>query len=533
MNKLKETDCCIIHGWMLRLTVTQDNKTRHLSINELIVFAKLFGFLQDGKETCICRVSQEYLEKWAVSSRKTIYTILQTLQDNGYINIIQQYTKNNQEINRHNLYQLNATKMTETIKAFDDSKSLVKNTSALCINSALLNFLSDNQIKTYNYILYSLIQNYSSDGTSFFSGSDDYIKEWFMGADNKIIRRARNYLLEAKLIEYKKLPGNKGIKQIYWTTASRESNNGQNYPHKIEKDGQFYSHKNNISDNFTHTNGQNYSHKRTDLPTTSDNFTQLNSSEIQDINLSLEKEVVEKRTTTTFSFEKYFNNTILEKLPNEASFKKRFIIWFNAHNDITQEKLEAYLSFTVEKFLKKENQTPGLFIIMFFSDSDFDSFSKKYDQDLEKQRAEQEKIKNNTVICPVCKNNFLKQNGLGVCSHCGLEEIDLNNQSVINEKIKYINASDEEKAEMDKLYNISLEKVFESFQKFKKPEIKENVEEQKVIEQFSVHINPIYISEFENVKNTYIQNGYSEQGAISKAQADLVKKYSSDFFESI
>ena len=75
VRTMKENSYIVIQGWML--------SQLKLSGTELILFALIYGFSQDGV-SCY-EGSVTYLEEWTGASRSTVYRCLDHLQDRGYI----------------------------------------------------------------------------------------------------------------------------------------------------------------------------------------------------------------------------------------------------------------------------------------------------------------------------------------------------------------------------------------------------------------------------------------------------------------
>ena len=68
----------VIMDWML--------KDLKLKGNELIVYALIFGFCQDGSSY---KINKSYVSKFLNVRRATIFSIFKSLESKGYINIIE------------------------------------------------------------------------------------------------------------------------------------------------------------------------------------------------------------------------------------------------------------------------------------------------------------------------------------------------------------------------------------------------------------------------------------------------------------
>lgn len=74
--KISDTNFYTVFGWMLNVL--------GLKGNELTIFAVIYGFSQDGKSEFDGSIS--YLQSFAnISSKQTVYTMLESLQNKHYI----------------------------------------------------------------------------------------------------------------------------------------------------------------------------------------------------------------------------------------------------------------------------------------------------------------------------------------------------------------------------------------------------------------------------------------------------------------
>ncbi len=437
---IKEDDFNQIQGWMLRITLKDaDGNERRLTLKELLIFAKVYGFVQDDQGICRCR--EEYLQIWGNADRKTVYTALKAFEQNDFIKITRMYDRRVKKTK--NVYVINKEKITNIIKNDNSENKIVLATSSITIPK--------NQLK-YNFsaakmIVYALISQYSKDGNGTCKPSKEYIAEWLADSSHRTVCRILDSLCADNLIKANRTDKSPSGWE-YWTTESR-LNNGQNSPLPPADE----------IDKIPHCSGQNSPSVLTKFPITHDKIPHLNLS----INSS-EKEVEEKcenTAATPTNYNKYFINTIYSNLDKDAVFIKK-LETFISDNSLSDEKLGAYIADTFERLKQKKNQTVGLFITMLFSVNDFSVFSEKYEKQLAAKKAEEERIKRNTVVCPVCGKHFLKNQGFGRCS-CGLEENELNNSERIEELKKYNALSPEEKAAYDEKEREAASKLLWSF----------------------------------------------------------------------
>lgn len=76
MPRISDTNFYTVFGWMLNVL--------GLKGNELSIFAIIYGYSQDGKSEFDGSIS--YLQSFAnVSSKQTVYTMLNSLKDRHYI----------------------------------------------------------------------------------------------------------------------------------------------------------------------------------------------------------------------------------------------------------------------------------------------------------------------------------------------------------------------------------------------------------------------------------------------------------------
>lgn len=74
--RISDTNFYTVFGWMLNVL--------GLKGNELTIFAVIYGFSQDGKSEFDGSIS--YLQTFAnISSKQTVYTMLESLQEKHYI----------------------------------------------------------------------------------------------------------------------------------------------------------------------------------------------------------------------------------------------------------------------------------------------------------------------------------------------------------------------------------------------------------------------------------------------------------------
>lgn len=410
--EIKNSDFNQIQGWMTRIRVTDpDGTERTLSAYELLIFGKLYGFVQDNQG--ICRSQENYFIKWCGGAdRKTVYAALKLFEANNLIIIKRYYDKNAKKT--RNQYLINTSK----ILRYDDSKYLVKNESSITI----LPFQLDLPIKSYTSIVYALIHQYSKDGISTCKVSSEYLSEWCAGASSKTIKRIFDKLKESNLIDSAaNAESPSGVE--YWSTYSRscpDSENGQNSPLLPSES----------TDKIPHCSGQNSPSVETKFPITSDKIPHLNSS----INLSLKEVEVKEKITTTFSIsqklEELFKSSELPSLITEKSFITKLQNWYAA-NDPSEEIAVAYIKDTLQRFSTKKIKNPGLFVTMFESQSDYQSFLNRYEQSQEEQMAAEKEVAARLCECPICHSITDRYKN---CS-CGFDMYEINNTTLISETI--------------------------------------------------------------------------------------------------
>ena len=427
---------------MLRIKIKdEDGKERRLSLHELLIFAKIYGFIQDDQG--ICRCQQEYLQTWCLADRKTVYSALKSFEDNNFIKIDRMYDRRVKKT--RNVYVLNKDLITSIIKNDNSSGKLVLSTSTVTILPAHLEL----PLKAPSMLIYALISQYSKDGYATCKPSKEYLSEWLADCSHRTVCRILNKLCAENYIKANKTNKSPSGWE-YWTTESRKKKeDGQNSP--LPPTEQI--------DKIPHCSGQNSPSFLTEFPIALDKIPHLNSS----INLS-QKEVevkCENTATATHSFNKYFDNSIYPKLCEDTVFTNK-LESFIKEKQIDNEKLENYIQDTFERLKQKKLQSVGLFITMLFSANDFVIFSENYEKRLTEKKAEEERIKKNTVICPVCGKHFLKNYGYGRCS-CGLDETELNNPERIEALKKYNALSPEEKAAYDEKEREEASKLIFSF----------------------------------------------------------------------
>lgn len=413
---------------MLRLKLKDEDGTeRRLTLHELLIFSKIYGFIQDDQG--ICRCQQEYLQTWSFADRKTVYAALKNFETNKLIKIDRMYDRRAKKT--RNIYVLNKDLITAIIQNDDYSGKLVLPTSTVTILPSHL----DLPLKAPSMIIYALISQYSKDGYATCKPSKEYLSEWLADCSHRTVCRILDKLCAENYIRANKTDKSPSGWE-YWTTESRKiKEDGQNSPLPPTEQ----------NDKIPHCSGQNSPSVLTEFPITHDKIPHLNSS----LNFS-EKEVevkCENTATAPQSFNQYFENSIYPNLCEDKVFTNK-LESFVKEKQIGDEKLEAYIQDTFERLKQKKLQSVGLFITMLLSANDFAIFSEYYEKQLAEKKSEEERIRKNTVVCPVCGKNFFKNHGYGRCN-CGLEESDLSNLERIETLKKYNALSPEEKAAYD------------------------------------------------------------------------------------
>ena len=90
MNKIINNNYITIQGWMIN--------DLSLKGNELLVYALLYGFCQDGESKFEGSIS--YISEWISSSKPTVINILKSLEEKNLI-IKHQEKKNNVIFNKY------------------------------------------------------------------------------------------------------------------------------------------------------------------------------------------------------------------------------------------------------------------------------------------------------------------------------------------------------------------------------------------------------------------------------------------------
>lgn len=75
MKKIKDNDCCLIHGWMLNIGCS--------NWNEIAAYALVYSFSQDGQTEFQGSIS--YIQEWLMCSKQTAITTMKRLEEKGLI----------------------------------------------------------------------------------------------------------------------------------------------------------------------------------------------------------------------------------------------------------------------------------------------------------------------------------------------------------------------------------------------------------------------------------------------------------------
>ena len=417
MTEPKETDFCIIQGWMLRLG---------LNATELSIFAKIYGFTQDGEGTC--KSSEEYLSAWGGKvDRKTVYNALKSLEEKNLIRI-SHYTVNGRKRNKYTL----GTIPPET----DDSSFAVKNKSFCTIQHWQLGL----GLKSNDLRIYAIIHQFSQDGVSVCTASHKYFMEW-CGCDRTTVFRTIKKLEQKELIRVNRKTK---VDIEYWSSKSREGGRGQGMLQNSP-----CNEKQDVA-KFPNRMLQNSPCDVAKFPNRMLQNSPLNLSSNERVNLSGSKRATAKTTKEIKKqIVKCLDGTRFKFLSQDPSFLSKAEEWADERK-IDCTKLSSYLSGVMEKMGGKDDpDSLALFRHIFFSESDWLKFSEHYDEESRKKADSERNIRMNTVICPVCGKSFTKYKGFGYCCDCGLEEKDLENEDIIAEKIRIRSMSEGDRKRLE------------------------------------------------------------------------------------
>lgn len=286
-------------------SLSQENKPPKMSVTDLILFAKLYGFAGDNEVYC----GSLYLEKWANASYTTVYNSIEKLESLHLLKKIPYF----QNQIRKNKFLVEKKYIDDIKGKLDDSSSLLKNESYFVISKALRDYQIDHGLKGYEYLLHGLV-NYCNMGGKSFDGSIEYCKGYLISASDKQVSKVFNSLLKKSLIIDSN--GYKTTYSVSYTPSIKEYDNTNKAQSLIDKE------------------------------------------KISEILNSL------------------LDNGVLSSLITDKPFLDRLYLFINSKEDMTEQLLRNYLSYSLGRFLNKRCGTTGLFITMVLSTEDYQTFLK-------------------------------------------------------------------------------------------------------------------------------------------------------------
>ena len=95
---LKPTNSIVIYGWMV--------EGLHLQGTELLIYAIVYGFCQDGGQK---KIALSYFQGWLINKRRNVIRVISNLQSKGYIHVVRKHGK-------QGLYSIDRQAMAEAIR---------------------------------------------------------------------------------------------------------------------------------------------------------------------------------------------------------------------------------------------------------------------------------------------------------------------------------------------------------------------------------------------------------------------------------
>ena len=123
---LKPTNSIVIYGWMV--------EGLHLQGTELLIYAIVYGFCQDGGQK---KIALSYFQGWLTTTGRQAIRIVNALQSKGYIHVVRKHGK-------QGLYSIDRQAMAEAIRvAFELKEKEGKKEETIDLPSKGPNTLND------------------------------------------------------------------------------------------------------------------------------------------------------------------------------------------------------------------------------------------------------------------------------------------------------------------------------------------------------------------------------------------------------